>query len=218
MRRVCWLFAAVICCMLSGFSCAAGGSTAAKLLAEFKARSSPGYVTVKTDEFSSLVDGDSRPYAVCVFGDSTQYGDSPKLELAKRLKQIGDASKAILRHQNAGEGPEDTFIVVRIVLEDSKVLFGRVGAVGLPYFSCIPSSFSVTPGKDIDLPGRLLMTPAPVEEWSTNEILDFIHVSTGIDVGEPQVEPRSPWLPLMVLFFLGNLGGYWPRPPCGRTL
>ena len=66
----------------------------------------------------------------------------------------------------------------------------------------------MTPGKDIDLPGRLLMTPAPVEEWSTNEILDFIHVSTGIDVGEPQVEPRSPWLPLMVLFFLGHLAGY----------
>ena len=66
-------------------------------------QSKEGYVTVKNDEFNLLVDGPSRPYHVCVFADSAQYRDSPKLELGTRLKHLGAVSKSILKHQKSTE-------------------------------------------------------------------------------------------------------------------
>ena len=74
----------------------------AGLLKSFR-ESSKGYITVTNDEFNSLIDGPSRPYHVFVFGDSTQYRDSPKLQLGKRLKSVEDVTKSIFKHQKSTE-------------------------------------------------------------------------------------------------------------------
>lgn len=228
-----WLFAVSVCALMTYAS--AASADAAKLVREFSS-SKTGYgafliagladrshalalpltcassstarssVTTSNDEFDALVDGNSRSYAVCVFADSTQYRNSGKLELAKRLENVATASKAILKHQKSTEGGvTGNFIVTRVVLEDSRATFGRMGVVGLPFFGCIPSSFPVTHGKNIELPNRFMYPPGPVEDMKAQDIADFIGASTGIDIGEPQMEPRSPFLPFVVLFFLGNL-------------
>ena len=104
------------------------------------------------------------------------------------------------------QGILDNFIVVRIVLEDSKASFGRIGALGLPYFGCIPSNMEVTPRKNIELPTRFVLMPGPVDEWNSEAIATFISRETGIDVGDvSQLKGRSPFLPLIALFVLANV-------------
>lgn len=65
----------------------------------------------------------------------------------------------------------------------------------------------VVPGKNIELPSRLSMVPAPVEDWNPEQVAKFISAATGLDMGEAsQFEGRSPFLPLFALFFLGSVG------------
>ena len=105
------------------------------------------------------------------------------------------------------QGVLDNFIIVRLALEDSRATFGRLGALGLPYFSCIPANMEVVPGKNIALPSRLSMAPAPVEDWNPEQVAKFISAATGLDMGEAsQFGGRSPFLPLFALFFLGSVG------------
>jgi oligosaccharyltransferase complex subunit gamma len=167
--------------------------------------SKTGYITLNSKDFNALIDGPSRPYSVYVFGDSTQYGSSKVLQLSKRLKVVGDVAKSFLK-ANSGEDSADKFIVVRILLEDSKSTFQRIGAVGLPHLSFIPPTMEIKPGKDFQLTGRNLMQPGPVEDWRAEEIANFIAATSGMEVGDlSQLNPRSPFLPLVVLFFLGGI-------------
>lgn len=84
--------------------------------------------------------------------------------------------------------------------------FGRVGALGLPYFSCIPANMEVRPGKDIELPNKLMLMPAPVEDWRAELVASFISAATGLDIGEAsELEGRSPFLPVIALFVLGSI-------------
>ena len=78
--------------------------------------------------------------------------------------------------------------------------------MGLPYFSCIPADMEVMPGRNIELPNKLSLTPAPIEDWRSELVAGFISAATGLDIGEAsQFEGRSPFLPLIALFFLGGI-------------
>lgn len=93
-----WLISLVICLLVSRLN--ALDDKVAGMLRDFR-DSKEGYITVKDDEFNLLVDGASRPYHVCVFADSLQHRNSPKLELVKRLKYLGTVSKSTLAHQRS---------------------------------------------------------------------------------------------------------------------
>jgi hypothetical protein len=95
-----WLAALVISLLVGGLK--ALDDKVAGMLRNFR-ESKEGYITVKNDEFNLLVDGPSRPYHVCVFADSSQHRNSPKLELGKRLKYLGAVSKSILKYQSSTE-------------------------------------------------------------------------------------------------------------------
>lgn len=78
--------------------------------------------------------------------------------------------------------------------------------MGLPYFSCIPADMEVVPGKNIELPNKLSLMPAPVEDWRAELVAKFISAATGLDIGETsQFEGRSPFLPVIALFVLGSI-------------
>jgi oligosaccharyltransferase complex subunit gamma len=165
--------------------------------------SKQGYITLKSEEFNALVDAPSRPFSVFVFGDSTQYGSSKTLQLSKRLKIIGDVSKSF-RRSNDEEG-QVKFVVVRIMLEDSKKTYQRIGAMGLPYFSFIPGNMEIKPGVDFQLSSKYVMSPGPVEDWKAEDIAKFMAGASGLIPGDlSELHARSPFLPLFILLLLGS--------------
>jgi len=165
--------------------------------------SKDGYITLNTKKFSMLVDGPSRPYSVYVFADSIKLGNSKSLSLSRRLKEIGAAAKSFVKENRDTEN-DNKFVVVRLLLEESKDSLQRLGIKGLPYFSFIPGSLEITPGASVNLPSKNLMTPGPVEDWKAEDIATFISATSGLSPGDlSQLHQRSPFLPVFVLLFLG---------------
>lgn len=172
------------------------------MLKRFKT-SKDGYITLNTKKFNTLVEGSSRPYSVYVFADSSKFGSSKTLLLSKRLKEVGTAGKSFIK-ENKGTENDDRFIIVRLVLEESKDSLQRLGIKGLPYFSFIPGTLEIAPGASVDLPSKNLMNPGPVEDWKAEDIATFISATCGLSPGDlSELHQRSPFLPLFVLLFLG---------------
>lgn len=137
-----------------------------------------------------------------VFADSTKFGNSKSLSLSKRLKEVGSAAKSFVK-ETKGTEHENTFVVVRLILEDSKDALQRLGIKGLPYFSFIPGSMEITPGASVSLPAKNMMTPGPVDDWKAEDIATFISATSGLSPGDlSELRQRSPFLPLFVLLFL----------------
>ena len=172
------------------------------MLKRFK-DSKDGYISLNTKKFNTLVEGPSRSYSVYVFADSTKFGNSKSLSLSKRLKEVGLAAKSFVRENKDTEN-DNKFVVVRLVLEESKDSLQRLGIKGLQFFSFIPGTLEIAPGASINLPTKNLMTPGPVDDWKAEDIATFISATSGLSPGDlSELHQRSPFLPVFVLLFLG---------------
>ena len=173
---------------------------------ELQRRSSTGVITLDNDAFNKFAVGKGRPYSLFIFGDARQFRKQSKLQLDTRFEAFSTVAKAFAS-THAGKTTEGKVFFIRLMFEDARDAFGRLGVRGLPYNARIPPSLHIKPTGSIPLPKEELLSTSMSAGLTAQEVGSFVQERTGLtpgDLSAAGAASRSRFLPLFTLAFLAG--------------
>jgi oligosaccharyltransferase complex subunit gamma len=173
---------------------------------ELQRNSKNGVITLDNSAFVRYTSGKNRPYSLFIFGDSRQFRKQSKLELETRYQTYASVARSFASH-HSGKSTEGKAFFARMLFEDAKESFGRLGVKGLPYIARIPPSLSISPNSGISMPKGELMSGGVSTGIDPQDIGGFIEDRTGLSPGDLSVltaTTRSRFIPLFTLIFLAG--------------
>ena len=177
-------------------------------LLELQRRSSNGVITLDNAAFDKFALGKTRSYSLLIFGDARRFRKQSKLDLSTRFESFATVARAFAA-THGGKQTEGKVFFVRIVLEDARDAFGRLGIKGLPYVARLPPSLHIRPGAAISLPKEDILGATGGVGLVPGDIGGFVQDRTGLSPGDLSAAgaaSRSRFLPLFTLSFLAAAG------------
>lgn len=122
-----------------------------------------------------------------------------------RFEAFATVSRAFM-DTHAGKSTENKVFFARIVVEDGKEAFRRLGVDRIPYIARIPPALHVRPTASISIPSDEVMSSSPNVGDKPKDIGAFVQERTGLNPGDLSAvgaASRSRFLPLVTLIFVG---------------
>lgn len=173
---------------------------------DLQKRSSTGVITLDTAGFNKYAAGKNRPYSLILFGDAKQLRKKGKLDLETRLTAFSTVAKAFAS-THAGKNTEGKVFFIRMLFEDARDVFGRLGVKGLPYVARIPPSLHIRANSGISMPKDEELVGGTSTGLVPQDIGSFVQERTGLSAGDLSAAgsaSRSRLLPLFTLAFLAG--------------
>lgn len=169
-------------------------------LTALQKKSKSGVITLNAAAFEHFVGGASRPYSLFVVADSRQFRKQGKLKLEEVVNSYAAVARAFAA-EHAGTPAAGAAFFARIIFEDAREAFGRLGVRSLPYLAHVAPTLSVKAGVPLPLPGADVLKSGG-GPWSALDVAAFVGDRTGLSPGDVVAEsetPRSRFLPLITL-------------------
>ena len=163
-------------------------------------------ITLDTAGFNKYASGKNRPYSLILFGDARQLRKKGKLDLDTRFNSFSTVAKAFAS-THAGKTTEGKVFFIRMLFEDARDAFGRLGVKGLPYVSRIPPNLHIRSGAAISMPKDEELLGGTSAGLVPQDVGSFVQERTGLSPGDLSAAgsaSRSRLLPLFTLAFLAG--------------
>ena len=174
-------------------------------LLDLQRKSSTGVIALDNAGFNKYAVGKGRPYSLFLFGDAKQFRKQGKLNLEGRFDAFSAVAKAFAS-THAGKSTEGKAFFVRLMFENSRDTYGRLGVKGLPYLARISPSLLVRPTGSISIPKDEELTGGGSAPGANpSDVANFVTALCGLSPGDVSTTgsaSRSRFLPLFTLAFL----------------
>jgi len=173
---------------------------------ELQRNSKDGVITLDNSAFVRYTSGKNRPYSLFIFGDSRHFRKQSKLELESRFQIYASVARSFAS-QHSGKFTEGKAFFARMLFEDARESFGRLGVKGLPYISRIPPALSISPHGGISMPKGEVMPGGVSTGTDPKDVGSFVEDRTGLSPGDLSAltaTTRSRFIPLFTLIFLAG--------------
>ncbi len=175
-------------------------------LLELQRRASKGVISLDNAAFDKFASGKSRPYSLFLFADAQRFRKQSKLQLETRFEAFATVARAFAA-THADKATEGKAFFVRVLFEDARETFGRLGVKGLPYVVRLPPSLHIRPGAAVSIPKGEEMPGGAASGLDPQDYGAFVQDRTGLwpgDLSAAGAAQRSRFLPLFTLAFLAG--------------
>jgi oligosaccharyltransferase complex subunit gamma len=176
-------------------------------LRALRAKSKDGVLTLDSAAFERFAAGKTRPYSLFLMADARQFASAKRSLHAGLQAPFAAAAKAFAA-EHAGTAADGRAFFARVVFEDARDVFARLGVKALPFLGHLAPGVPVRAGGGAVALAPEDRMPAQPGPWPADVIGAFIAARTGLaagDVAAAATPPRSRAGPLVGLALIALL-------------